>query len=389
MNLYKVSQSTGKMQVWSAFPHEGEVITKHGELGGKIQESRYTAEPKNVGRSNETTSAAQAIIEVDALYVAQQDNKHYRPTVELANKLADDCKIPRKIHNYKDHGHKMPEVMYSSIKKNGSRACVIDGKLYSKIGKLEEVKVQHIREAIEKLGEHANFDAEVYCHGLSLQRIRAAWTKPVRTEKEIAKKVKEAGYDYCPNEDARSLELHVFDIPLEGETFESRMKAMGEFETRVSELGLEDTIKVIWPQKLDNTEDRELYRDTSVGLGYEGLVHYDPEDLYEFGKRTYTTQKDKPRYDAEAYVTGVEKCKNGDGKLILEAADVLDNVKFKCMMKVSRRDGNDYPRDVDSMSNLIGEWITFSYEELSDKGVPTKPVGEEVRECNSKGEPQQ
>ena len=80
-------------------------------------------------------------------------------------------------------------------------------------------------------------------------------------------------------------------------------------------------------------------------------------------------------------------CKNGDGKLLLEAADVLDNVSFKCMMKVNRRDGNTYGRSYEEMQKLVGNWVTFSYEELSGAGVPTKPVGEEVRKCNSKGEP--
>ena len=97
--------------------------------------------------------------------------------------------------------------------------------------------------------------------------------------------------------------------------------------------------------------------------------------------------QDKPRYDSECLVLGVEKCKNGDGKLIVRACDKLDRVEFKVMMKVSRRDGNDYPRDVEIMKELIGEWITFSYEELSDKGVPTKPVGETPRKCDETGEP--
>jgi hypothetical protein len=387
MEMYKVSQSTGKMQVWSALSVGSLVITRFGQQGGKIQEVSYNAEPKNVGRSNATTGVEQAKVEVVNLYTDRLTNKHYRESEEEAKKLSNSCRIPRKIHNYKDHGGKMSEKVYSSRKVNGSRACVIDGNLYSKIGKLEEVKVEHIRSAIKKLGEFATFDAETYCHGLSLQRIRAAWTKPVRTDKEIAKVLAKSSIEYCPNADARSLELHIFDIPMEGVAFELRVVEMMKLERKVDDLGLDGVIKFIYPDITWSDSDRLDLRDAYVGAGYEGLVNYEFDDLYEFGKRSYTCQKDKPRYDAEAFVTDVESCKNGDGKLVMKACDALDNVTFKCMMKVERRDGSNCPRKVTDMESLIGKWVTFSYEELSDKGIPTKPVGELERHCNKHGEP--
>ena len=68
---------------------------------------------------------------------------------------------------------------------------------------------------------------------------------------------------------------------------------------------------------------------------------------------------------------------------------LIRDSEFKCMMKVDRRDGFGYPRTVSDMENLIGQFITFSYEDLSDKGVPCKPVGEEVRKCDQYGNPQE
>ena len=56
-------------------------------------------------------------------------------------------------------------------------------------------------------------------------------------------------------------------------------------------------------------------------------------------------------------------------------------------MKVERRDGKRYERDYETMTSLIGKWITFSYEELSEKGIPTKQVGEEERKCDDQGRP--
>ena len=385
MNLYKVSQSTGKMQVWccEVEGEEGDQVTVYyGEEGGKIQHSTYTAETKNVGRSNETTAHEQAVIERDALYVAQQDNKHYCYGRGEAKRLASVCKIPRKVHNFKDHSSKMPQWCYSSIKKNGSRACVINGELFSKIGKREEVKVKHIREAIERLGEYASFDAEVYSHGLSLQRIRAAWTKPVRTPKEIEKVLKKTNLVYDTNEDALGLQLHVFDIPKEGVPFNQRIELMRELEVTVNKLGLERTIKFIYPEWIGCGSERLDYRNCAVSAGYEGLVHYTIDDMYEFGKRSYTCQKDKPRYSSEAYVVGCLKDKSSQGVLQLVTNEEMGSIPFKGKMK-----GGAESRSFEAQSGFIGSWVTYEYEELSDRGVPTKPTVCETRRCSSTGEP--
>ena len=37
--------------------------------------------------------------------------------------------------------------------------------------------------------------------------------------------------------------------------------------------------------------------------------------------------------------------------------------------------------------DLIGEWITYEYEELSDSGVPKQAVGIGIRKCDENGEP--
>ena len=128
-------------------------------------------------------------------------------------------------------------------------------------------------------------------------------------------------------------------------------------------------------------------RDEVVYQGYEGLVHYKVDGAYEYGKRSTNTAKDKSRYDSEAKVVSVTSDKNGEGLLHCIACDGLDNVKFKFKMKVERRDGKRYERDFETMQDLVGKWITFSYEELSEAGTPTKPVGEEERLCDDSGRP--
>lgn len=402
--MYKYSQSTGKLQVWSAWADGVEVVRSFGEVDGAMQEPRYTAEARSVGASNETTPSEQAQIEVDALYLERHKNKHYRDTVYAAQMMAATCKEPRKIHKFGDHGDKLPNLIYVSVKEDGSRACILEGNVFSKIGLTEKIKVKHLREALEKLGK-VDFDSEIYAPELPLQRIRSAWLKPVRTDKEVikvandhckrigspkAKSLEEAidilGYN--PNDDAALLKFNIFDIPVTGIPFHERIELMGILEKGIKELGLEDNFVFLYP-KLMNREEARTWHDELILLGHEGVVYYDPKDMYKFGVRSYTCQKAKDRLDAETLVVGVEMCKNGDGKLITEASLVLGNVKFKVMMKVKRRDGLSYPRDFNTMEALIGKWITFSYEALSSAGIPAKPVGEVVRKCDAQGVPQE
>ena len=408
--LYKVSMSTRKMQVWACTSQGNEVVTCYGQLGGKIQENRYTAEAKNIGRANETTPEQQAQLEVEASYRDQIDNKHYRPTKEEAQEHADSNREPRKILDYKKGFKKMSKRLLTSRKFNGSRACVMEGQYYSKIGRVEEIKVTHLREAIEKLSTivQVDFDAELYAHGLSLQRIRSAFLKPVKTEKEILKYAKDRAkglgktevlkglktyqqaidfLGYNPNEDAPKLGFYVFDIPILDTSFEDRIVEMQKLEVAVKGAGLSHLFYFEYPFYTNNHEERMEKLDHVVEQGYEGLVHYEVGGIYEFGVRSNNAQKSKKRYDSEARVLSVTEDKSGKGVLHVEACDTLDNVHLKLKMKVERRDGTKVDNSYESSLDLIGKWVTFSYEELSDRGIPTKPVGEIERKCDLDGTP--
>ena len=95
--------------------------------------------------------------------------------------------------------------------------------------------------------------------------------------------------------------------------------------------------------------------------------------------------KRKPRQTAEAFVYGVEIDRNSWG--ILHCKTIDTQIPFKCQMKVKAADINY--REYKNALTLIGKTIEYSYEELSDAGVPTKPVGERIREVDEHGRPKQ
>lgn len=405
--LYKVSVSTGKMQVWKGWTVLNEVLCSYGQLNGKMQTQSYKAEGKNIGRSNETSEVEQAVIELQAMYQSQIDNKHYRTTQEEAKEFAASNREPRKITNYKDRYSRMSDTLLTSVKKDGSRACVLDGVLYSKIGRPEEIKVKHLKDTVEELHRLgvATFDSEVYAEGLSLQRIRSAWLKPIKTTKEIIKVAKDLAkkkgeevpapngdikledainyLGYNPNNDAPQLKFYIFDIPdTTGKTFTERLYDMEVLRCTLQESSMGHNIEFLFAHETTSHEQRMQWLEQVCAKGSEGLVHYEPDGVYEFGKRSTNTAKSKPRYDSEACIMDVTKDKSGQGVLHLQACDALDNVKFKAKMK-----GDAASRAYEVQKGYIGKWVTFSYEDLSRAGIPTKPVAERLRECDEEGNP--
>lgn len=364
--LYKAGKG-GRIQQWECNVEGDELVTTYGTLDGKLQTKRTKCLPKNVGKANETSGNEQALLECFASYKDRINNKHYRETIEEAKGVVENCIVPMKILNYKDHKDKLKKGYYESAKVNGSRAMFKDGEVISKAGRKEVFKVEHLKDQVAQLS--VDVDGEVYKHGWSLQRIQSARNKV--------------------NEDTPELELWVFDIPVKGVHFKDRVNMLKELAAEVNYKDL-TYIKVLVPFQPNEWVVSDYVEDLLedyVERGYEGVVLWNPEGLYEFGMRSNDVFKYKPRYDAEAKVVSVTKDKNGEGVLHLVACDKLDKVAFKCKMKVNRRDGKRHERDYRTMCGLTGKWITFSYEELSDEGIPTKPVGEIERNCDETGEP--
>lgn len=83
--------------------------------------------------------------------------------------------------------------------------------------------------------------------------------------------------------------------------------------------------------------------------------------------------------DAEALVVGVTKDKLGEGVL---KCKMTSGVYFECKMI-----GNKEYRSFSNMLNLVGSWITYKYQTLTEDGVPQFPVGLNERDCESNGTP--
>jgi len=348
--------SKGGLRIWSIYTEGADVVVKHGKLGGKIQEKRYTTESKNVGKANQTTPAEQAELEAEAKYVKQLKSGYF-PTKEEALDFQEFA--PMKAHNYKDYASKVSYPCYMQPKLNGQRLMIDKhGVAWSKQGEPLELP-NHWKGVKELAIQLGGLDGEVYAGlesegGLSLQRIISAFRKP--------------------NADTPKLQYWVYDLPIDS----PQNLRIGMVNTRL-------TINhVVWSLGLliNSEAEGDLYYQKCIDAKYEGVVYRMLDGVYEFGKRSYNLIKRKPRQTAEAKVLSVEKDRNNWGILNCETET---GSKFKCQMKVDAGEKNY--REHDNALELVSKFIEFEYEELSDDGVPTKPVGVGIRELNKNLEP--
>lgn len=350
--------SKGELRIWTIFTEGPEVVVKHGKLGGKIQEKRYTAEPKNEGKANATTAESQAVLEAEAKYVKQLKSGYF-PSQEEA--LGFEEFTPMKAHNYKDFAKKVKYPCVMQPKLNGQRLMIDkNGVAWSKQGEPLELPSHWsgVKEFAIMMG---GLDGEVYAGlesegGLSLQKIISAFRKP--------------------NADTPKLKYYVYDIP-NNECLEDRQIKLWE---NANALEFPAHIVIV---------ESEVVADEFQGFGhylrwckmkYEGAMYRNFDGKYEFGKRSYDLIKRKPRQTAEAEVISVEKDRNGWGILTCES---MEGIRFKCQMKVDAGEKNY--RLHENALDLIGRVIEFEYEELSDLSVPTKPVGIGLRNVDKYG----
>lgn len=365
------SKQGNKLRTWTCYAEDKEVVVVHGQLGGKLVEKRYTTEAKNVGRSNETTPAQQAKLEVEAKITKQLKSAYYRTQEEALDHVDF---TPMKAQNSNDHKHKIVYPCYVERKLNGQR-CMVDkeGVAWSKQGEPLQFPTHWI--GLSEIAKRfQGLDGEVFAGsvkegGMPLQDIISAFRKP--------------------NHNTPKLKYYVYDIPVKAMDMRQRVKKLYELQDYVEREGI-NYISVVLPEVVSSWDEVEERTKAYVAEGQEGAIVRNMEGLYEFGKRSYDLLKVKFREDAEAEVLSYTLDKNDEPVYTVRAVNGDQvGVQFKLKMKIPdgiNVSGSNY-RDKANANHLIGKHITYQYEELSSENIPTKPVGLYIREVDKNGDP--
>ena len=340
--LHKLD-SRGKIRVWSIVTEGDTYSVSHGAFGGAQQTTLVTCEPKNIGRSNETTGESQAISEAQGLWNKQKDRKGY--TVEIPTTQPN---LPMLAHKYKDHKHKITLPACCSVKVDGLRLIlsVQDGKVTttSRTG-TTFTGLDHITR------EYADFDdvvldGELYSRTLTFEQISSVVRKGDVNDPRM-----------------KSIFFYAFDI-INDDTYHQRVIYL---DTLVS--GLRKTEVVPWYLVDSHKEIEAKHRDFLTD-GWEGTMIRNIDSLYQKNKRSYDLLKYKNFMDEEFGVVGY-RC--GKGKFENVPIFVLHcpGGDFEAVPKGDQALREDYLRNAES---YIGQKATIRFFEYTADGIPRFPV---------------
>lgn len=351
--------SSGAVYSWRVWTEGSDIVTEYGQVDGKKQIARKTAEAKNVGKTNETTVDEQAIAEAKAMWTHKLERR-YRRTLAAAK--TDEIFLPmlasdfEKRRGQKKEGHTYPADIQPKL--NGVRCLAYwDGeelKLLSRGGK--DYNIPHVVEALKTvLPLDMVLDGELYSHGESLQTI-TSWVKKLRAN------TAKIGY-------------HVYDCVLlnaREAQWPERHQALCNF-TSTHKTALGNVVNLVETTTVSGEEGiLEAYA-KAIEQGYEGAVvrMFDGSE-YRFGYRSKRLLKFKSFKDDEfkvvAFTTGVGKFEDCP----IWVCETKDGKPFRVVCK---GDMETRKQMLQEASTYVGQFLTVKYFELTDDGIPQFPVG--------------
>ena len=354
--LYKKT-SKGETQEWDVLARAcddgtAEIVISYGlQLGKKQTQVLPIAEGKNIGKKNETTPYEQAVKEAQSRWKHQRDRSHYAEDVEVsAEKRALS---PMLAHPYEKHKSKVDwTAAFEQPKLDGYRCLARkEGNqvtLTSRRG--STFSLPHIAGALAKvMKEGQTFDGELYCHGLSLNKIDSLIDKP------------------C--DDTLKISYHVYDMPMDA-PFKDRYSKLREillFQTPAC-------IQVVDTRLVVNEENLYEWQAQRLSDGYEGSMLRHGDAPYE-PKRSTSLLKVKTLQDDEFLIVGYKPGHK-------------DTVTFKMVTKAGHEFEAYAPGTIEEKQQAwidrdkyVGQWmkVKFAYYTNTEKPVPWHPVALGVR----------
>lgn len=338
---------TGTIRLWSIEEDDGQLIIQHGTKGGSIQ-TKYENVPYGLAnRTQEEQVRSRYWSRINAQY-----DKGYVDTIEEAERnkrvnslglvrpmLAQPIKNVRRI----DFSSAFYQHKYDGNRCLVTRHC---GKTiaYSRNGKKIN-SIDHILKGI-RLQEGQVIDGELYCHGVSLQKI-CSWVK--REQDATA-----------------NLSLRVYDL-VENSPYISRLEAL-------QALVLGDKAIVVPTVRVREESDLDSLLEGSIKDGYEGGILRWGEAGYEDGKRSKSLAKIKVFHDDEFIVIDVLASKDGWARLELE---MPEGQTFLVSAPGSIQDKELILAEAEK---YIGQSVNIKFSNITKDGIPFHPIATAFRD---------
>lgn len=325
--------SNGKEYSWRVWAEGSEVFTEYGTVDGLKQISSFVCEPKNIGKSNETTAEEQAELEAEALYIHRKERKEAIIKPMLAK-------------NLEDYVEKLEFPLYIERKYDGVRCLAInkDGewKLISRSGL--ELNIPHILAQVQGLNPDLVYDGEIYIHGTPFQRINQLITKIVPESSKLEYYI----YD-CVN-------LSNLDEP-----FAFR-------EKRIHSIRIQSYL-------INSMDEAINLKEQFEEEGYEGAMIRTPNGVYKFG-RSKDLLKFKSFNDDEFKIVGY---KTGKGRFS-NCPIWLCQISDKTFEATPVGSFEERAKMLEDATSYIGKMMKVKYFGLTKDGIPRFPIALGIRE---------
>jgi ATP-dependent DNA ligase len=347
------------MLTWEVWTEGSTIYTRWGQEGGSKQIATITAEPKNVGRSNQTTAEQQAELEADSMWKYQVERKYRESRKEAQETVYLPMLARSEAFKFdKEKKHHYPADI--QLKLDGVRALAFwdNGKviLISRNGK--EYNVPHISKALAKvLPEDDMLDGELYCHGVSFETV-ISWCKRFQP-------------------DTMRIEYRIYDYPIcngnEDEVWVVRKEYLLDFHKRCED---KDKIVLVETKTVTTHDEVRAFEADAIAQGYEGAILRQHFGKYLFGNRSrYELLKVKSFVDEEFEVTGYKTGTPGtkEENAIIWCCKTKEDKPFDARPRGSIAKREElFKNDPDQH---IGKMYKVKFFEYTAEGKPRFPVG--------------
>jgi ATP-dependent DNA ligase len=372
--LYKKDKN-GKERVWeikAVYEKEQFLIDiKYGQIGGKIvHNQKEVSEGKNIGKKNETTIEEQLVLICDKtwkdkkekeLYTEEQGETDTPKDIGFSPMLADkwdpDSKVKRKLD--------IIFPCYAQPKLDGIRCLVYlkDNKIVNQSRQLKYFPhLDHINNELSKIFKKYPMlvlDGELYNHDIEFNQI-AGLVKKEKLKSEDEEKL-------------LNIQYHIYDCFEidDGKNFDDRYNFLSKnLPTNNRYIKLVNTVEC--KNKNDVKENHSKF----IEKDYEGVILRNKDGNYEF-TRSKNLQKYKTFCDDEFEIIGFKEGTGLDKGTVIWKCKVNNGKEFDVRPKGTVEERQELYKRGDS---LIGKYLTVTYQELSEYGVPRFPVGKTIRD---------
>lgn len=336
--LYKID-SKGKKRFLTISTEGSDLIQESGLIDGKSIIHRKTCSGKNIGKSNETSPARQAISEMESKITEKLTEGYSRTLEEL---VTNDTVLPMLAKEYNKEKKKVDwNTAYVQRKYDGMRCLKTGDRMISRTNKVIDT-VPHIMSLLPGLLN--TFDGELYAYGLNFQE-----------NMRLIKK-------YRPGQ-TEVIKYHVYDLVIPDMPFSQRYALLQFAAKDIEHIEIVETFKV--------NSEKELiqYHQQFLAEGFEGTMLRWGTEGYKINGRSSNLLKYKDFQDIQLIIEDIEPAESRPewGVPVFS----INGKKFRAGMKFSHEERKEI---LTNKQDYIGTMAEIRYFEKSEDGIPRFPV---------------